>query len=136
MLMRFDPLREFDRLTGQLFGGGGLAMDAYRRGDELVIHFDLPGVEPDSIDLTTDENALTVSARREWQPEDGVEVISAERPQGTMTRRLFLGDALDFDRVEATYDNGVLTVRVPVAESAKPRKVEIASGNGRKQLAA
>lgn len=137
MLMRFDPFRDLDRLTDQVFGGRSpMPMDAYRQGDEFLVHFDLPGIDPDSIDLTVERNVLTVSAKREWQRDDGVDVIASERPQGTFSRQLFLGDSLDADHVDASYDAGVLTVRIPVAEQAKPRKVEITSGNGAKQIEA
>jgi HSP20 family protein len=137
MLMRFDPFREFDRLTEQVWGGrGGMAMDAYRHGDEFLVHFDLPGVDPASVDLTVERDVLTVSARREWAHEGGVEVIAAERPQGTFTRRVFLGEGLDTEHVDASYDNGVLTVRIPIADQAKPRKVEITSGGATKQIEA
>src|SRR5215211_6421248 len=134
MLMRFDPFREFDRLTEQLWGGvrTTMPMDAYRQGDHFVVRFDLPGIDRDSIDLTVERNVLTVSAKREWKPEDGTEVIASERPQGSFSRQLFLGDSLDADHIEASYDNGVLTVRLPVADQAKARKVEIASGVGAK----
>jgi HSP20 family protein len=131
MLMRFDPFRELDRLAEQTWGGGRLAampMDAYRRGDHFVVHFDLPGVDPSSIDLTVEKNVLTVSAERHWEPEEGNEVVVAERPQGRFTRQLFLGEGLDADGIEAGYDGGVLTVRVPVAEQAKPRKVQVTAG--------
>jgi len=135
MLMRFDPFRELDRLAQQTTGGGRLpvmAMDAYRHGDSFVVHFDLPGVDPASIDLTVEKNVLTVSAERRWQPTEGDEVVVAERPQGSFSRQLFLGEGLDPERIEARYDNGVLTVSVPVAERAKPRKVEISSNGGGK----
>jgi HSP20 family protein len=135
MLMRSDPFRDLDRLAQAAFGTrmrpAAMAMDAYRQGDEFKIHFDLPGIDPSSIDLTIERNALTVSAQRDWQPGEDVQVVAAERPQGTFSRELFLGDGLDADRVEATYANGVLTVTVPVAERAKPRKVEIGGGNGK-----
>jgi HSP20 family protein len=136
MLMRFDPFREFDRLTDQLWGGTRnlMPMDAYRKEDQFLVHFDLPGVDPGSIDLTVERNVLTVSAKREWQREEGVEVIAGERPQGTFTRQLFLGDSLDADHIEASYDHGVLTLRLPVADQAKPRKVEITSGTGARQI--
>ncbi len=133
MLMRFDPFRELDRLAQQTASTGRLpvmAMDAYRHGDSFVVNFDLPGVDPPSIDLTVEKNVLTVSAERRWQPTEGDEVVVAERPQGSFSRQLFLGEGLDPERIEARYDNGVLTVSVPVAERAKPRKVEISSGNG------
>lgn len=130
MLMRFDPFRELDRLTQQALGAAqaGMPMDAYRQGDEFVVHFDLPGVDSSSIELTVEKNVLTVSAERHWQPSEAQQVVAQERPNGRFSRQLFLGDGLDADQIEASYDNGVLTVTVPVAEQAKPRKVEIASG--------
>ncbi len=133
MLMRFDPFREFDRLTQDRWSGGRMPvmpMDAYRQDDYFVVHFDLPGVDAESIDLTVEKNVLTVSAERRWQPGDGAEVVATERPQGSFSRQLFLGDGLDPERIDAQYDNGVLTVKIPVAEQAKPRKIEIGSGNG------
>lgn len=138
MLMRFDPFRDLDRLTEQVWGATrtSMPMDAYRKDDQFLVHFDLPGVDPGSIDLTVERNVLTVSAKREWQHDEGVELVAAERPQGTYTRQLFLGDNLDADHIEASYDNGVLTVRIPVADQAKPRKVEITSGGGAKQIEA
>ncbi|MBW3580485.1 MAG: Hsp20/alpha crystallin family protein [Actinobacteria bacterium] len=135
MLIRTDPFRELDRLAQQAFGTrtrpAAMAMDAYRQGDRFVVHFDLPGVEPSSIDLTVEKNVLNVSAERRWQPSDDQEILASERPQGTFSRQLMLGESLDAERVEASYDNGVLTVTIPVAEQAKPRKVEISSGGGR-----
>ena len=131
MLMRFDPFRELDRLAEQTWSGTrqpAMPMDAYRRGDHFVVHFDLPGVDPSSIDLTVEKNVLTVSAERHWQPAEGNEVVVAERPQGRFSRQLFLGEGLDPDGIEATYDGGVLTVQVPVAEQAKPRKVQVTAG--------
>ncbi len=130
MLMRFDPFRELDRLAEQTWGGTRqptMPMDAYRRGDHFVVHFDLPGVDPSSIDLTVEKNVLTVSAERHWQPDEGNQVVVAERPQGRFSRQLFLGEGLDPDGIEAAYDGGVLTVQVPVAEQAKPRKVQVTS---------
>jgi HSP20 family protein len=131
MLMRSDPFREFDRFV-HTFGGGrtaaGMPMDAYRRGEQFSVHFDLPGVDPSSIDLTVEKNVLTVSAQREWERGEDQEVLLSERPHGRFTRQLFLGDRLNLDGIQASYENGVLTVTVPVAERAKPRKVEITSG--------
>ena len=131
MLMRFDPFRELDRLTDQAWSGArrpAMPMDAYRQGDHFVVHFDLPGVDPSSIDLTVEKNVLTVSAERRWEPAEGAEVVAAERPQGSFTRQLFLGEGLDPEGIEANYDAGVLTVRVPVAEQAKPRRVQVTAG--------
>jgi HSP20 family protein len=131
MLMRFDPFRELDRLADQAWRAGRMPVmpiDAYRHGDEFIVDFDLPGVDPSSIDLTIERNVLTVSAERSWARQEGVDVVAAERPQGRFSRQLFLGDSLDSTKIEANYTNGVLTVRLPVADQAKPRKVEIGAG--------
>jgi len=133
--MRTDPFRELDRLTQQQGLGTRLRptampMDAYREGDQFIIHFDIPGVDPSSVDLTVEKNVLTVSAERQWQPGEHQQVVVAERPQGNFSRQLFLGESLDPERVEARYENGVLSVVIPVAERAKPRKVQVASGSG------
>lgn len=103
-------------------------MDAYRRGDRFVVHFDVPGIDPGSVELTVEKNVLTVRAERARSGEDGVDWLASERPHGTFGRQLFLGDSLDADRIEASYDNGVLTVPVPLAEKEKARRVEITSG--------
>ena len=136
MLMRFDPFREIDRLT-QLWGQGRaplLPMDAYRQGDRFIVQLDLPGVDPESIELTVEKNVLTVRAERQWSQVEGQEWLVNERPQGSFSRQLFLGEGLESDHIEASYDHGVLTVTVPVAEAAKPRKVEITAGDGRKAI--
>ena len=135
MLMRTDPFREFDRLAQQLTGGStpgtwsrpnAMPMDAYRAGDEYVVVFDLPGVPPDAIDLDVERNVLTIKAeRRPLAVSDGVEMQVAERPLGVFSRQLFLGDTLDTERIAAEYENGVLTVKIPVAAQAKPRKITI-----------
>ena len=139
MLMRTDPFRELDRFAQQALGTrmrpAVMPMDAYREDDHFLVHFDLPGVDSSSIDLTVEKNVLTVSAERQWQPKDSQQVVASERPQGNFSRQLFLGEGLDTEHVEASYDNGVLTVTIPVAEQAKPRKVEISSGGGAKQIA-
>ena len=134
MLMRFDPYRDmesrvqlFNRQMGAL-QQPTMSMDAYRQGDSFVVHFDLPGVDPESIDLTVEKNVLTVRAERNWQSGEDQEVLISERPQGTFTRQLFLGESLDAEHIQATYRNGVLTLTIPVAEQAKPRKVEVMSG--------
>ena len=138
MLMRTDPFRELDRLTQQVFGGqqgtwsrpAAMPMEAYRQGEQFVVAFDLPGVDPSSIELNVERNVLTVKAERRPTSGDGVETVLAERPYGVFTRQLFLGEALDSDRIEAHYDAGVLTLHIPVAEQAKPRKIEITAGTG------
>ena len=140
MLMRTDPFRELDRLTQQVFGGVArpsvMPMDAYRKDDRFFVHFDLPGVDRDSIDLVVEKNVLTVRAERPAAGHDGVETIVAERPSGVFTRQLFLGDTLDTARIEAHYQDGVLALTIPIHEAAKPRKVEITSGSKAEELAA
>jgi len=129
--MRTDPFRELDRLTeafGTSLRPAAMPMDAYRKDDRFVVHFDLPGVDPSSIDLTVEKDVLTVTAKREWEPSDDEQVLASERPYGTFSRQLFLGETLDSDRIEASCANGVLTLRIPVAEAAKPRKVSITTG--------
>ena len=140
MLMRTDPFRDFDRLAEQVLGTptrpAAMPIDAYRKDDEFVIHFDLPGVDASSIDLTVEKNVLTVHAERRRPDGDQVELIVGERPQGTFSRQLFLGEALDSDALSANYDDGVLTLRVPVAEKAKPRRVEVTAGNSSAEIGA
>jgi HSP20 family protein len=131
MLMRFDPFRELDRLTQTPWAGSRpvMPMDAYRRNGDFVVHFDLPGVDPGSIDLTVEKNVLTVAAERCFSRQEGDEITVSERPQGRFNRQLFLGESLDPDKIKANYDQGVLTLHIPVAERAKPRKVEISAGS-------
>jgi len=147
MLMRTDPFRELDRLTQQVFGSQApgtwsrptaMPMDAYRQGDQYVVSFDLPGVSPDAIDLDVERNVLTVKAeRRPLELGEDVEMQVAERPLGVFSRQLFLGDTLEADRIEAGYEAGVLTLRIPIAERAKPRKISIANTDSdRKQISA
>jgi HSP20 family protein len=136
MVMRFDRFREIEGLMEEMQAGRRaprLLMDAYRRGDDFIVHFDLPGIDADSIDLTTEENVLTVSAQRTYEPEEGDEILVSERPQGKFSRQLFLGEGLDREAITASYDQGVLTVKVPRAERAKPRRIEI-SGGGSPQV--
>jgi HSP20 family protein len=141
MLMRTDPFRELDRLTQQLFGQNGtwsrpavMPMDAYRDGEQFVVHFDLPGMDPSSVDLNVERNVLTVKAERVPSYGDDVELQVAERPRGVFSRQLFLGDTLNPDQIEASYDAGVLTLRIPIAEKAKPRKIEITGDGAPKQI--
>jgi HSP20 family protein len=135
MLMRTDPFRELDRLAQQVLGTTArpavMPMDAWRDGDAFVVEFDLPGVSADSVELDVERNVLTVKAERP-APKGDTEMVAAERPRGIFSRQLFLGDSLDVERVQASYDAGVLTLRIPVAERAKPRKITIAA-NGNKQ---
>jgi HSP20 family protein len=129
MLMRTDPFRDLDRLAQQVFGTttrpAAMPLDAYRKGHEFFVHFDLPGVDPDQIDLTIEQNALTVRAERPSLSTEGAEMLVSERPAGTFSRQLFLGETLDGDNVKADYNAGVLTLTIPVHEAAKPRKLEI-----------
>lgn len=131
MLLRFDPFREMDRVIDQAMQATrrpSFPMDAYRHGDTVVVHFDLPGVDPASIDIEYERQILTVRAERSWRPVEGDEVLAAERVHGKFTRQLLLGDGLDTERLHASYENGVLTVTIPVAEKAKPRKIAVTTG--------
>jgi HSP20 family protein len=136
MLMRSEPFTEFNRLAQQFFGvpqagtwsrPTAMPVDSYRNGDEFVIAFDLPGVDKDAIDIDVERNVLTVRAeRRPVNLGDNAVAQLTERPLGVFSRQLFLGDALDTDHIDATYDNGVLVLRIPIAERAKPRKIAVA----------
>jgi HSP20 family protein len=134
MLIRTDPFREVDRLFEQFAGTPArpavMHVDAERDGDWFYVYFDLPGVDPDSIDLTVERNVLSVRAQRLRRQRDDVESVISERPMGTFSRQLFLGDTLDTDDLQATYADGVLTLRIPISAKAKPRKISIASGEG------
>jgi HSP20 family protein len=128
MLVRTDPFRDLDRITQQFFGTSSrpavMPMDAWREGETFVVEFDLPGVEPGSVDLDVERNVLTVRAERPARESLG-EQLASERPRGVFSRQLILGDNLDTERIDATYDNGVLRLQIPVAEKAKPRKISI-----------
>jgi HSP20 family protein len=143
MLMRTDPFRELDRLTQQLFGASGtwsqpapMPMDAYREGDEYVIALDLPGISPEAIDIDVERNMLTVKAeRRPVTKADNAQMELSERPLGVFSRQVMLADTLDVEHIKADYDAGVLTLRIPIAERAKPRKISIgAGGTARKEI--
>lgn len=137
MLMRTDPFQELDRLTERLWGTVArpvaMPMDAWRDGDTFVVQLDLPGVTAESIDLNVERDVLTVQAERKPAYGDDVERVITERPTGSFSRQLFLGESLDTERIDASYDAGVLTLRIPVAEQAKPRKIAV-SGGERKEL--
>ena len=129
MLIRSaDPFREFDRLAQQMMGTTNrpvvMPMDAWREGDRFVLEFDLPGVSPDSVDLDVERNVLTIRAER-VAPNGDWQMLASERSRGAFSRQLVLGDNLDLDRIEAAYKDGVLRLVVPVAEKAKPRKIEL-----------
>ena len=128
MLARFEPFRPLDQVAEQLLSERRtwpIPVDAYRRGDEFKVLCDLPGTDPDSIELTVEKDLLTVRARRTWTRREGDQIQIAERGQGDFSRQLFLGEGLDRDKIMASYENGVLIVTIPVIEQAKPRKVEI-----------
>jgi HSP20 family protein len=132
MLLRTtDPFRDFDRLANQLLGTTNrpavMPMDAWRQGDVFQIEFDLPGVAAESIDLDVERNVLTVRAERVARNGDW-EMLASERPRGVFSRQLVLGDNLDLERIEAGYEAGVLRLSIPVAERAKPRKIEVSAG--------
>ncbi|EGZ4423050.1 Hsp20 family protein, partial [Salmonella enterica subsp. enterica serovar Javiana] len=133
------PFRELDRLTQEVFGPNGtlarpsaMLMDAWRDGDTFYVEFDLPGVNQDSIDIDVERNVVTVKAERPPRASDA-ELLAAERPRGVFSRQLVLGDNLDTERIEASYDAGVLALTIPVAEQAKPRKIEISGRSERQQ---
>ncbi|MBW3653019.1 MAG: Hsp20 family protein [Actinobacteria bacterium] len=134
MLIRFDPFREMDRIAQMASGAApaprSFPLDAYRRGDEFIVQFDLPGIDTSSLDLTVERNVLTVKGERRFARQDADEIVVSERPQGVFTRQLLLGETLDGERISASYDDGVLTLTIPVAEQAKPRKVQISSSGG------
>ncbi|URM92342.1 Hsp20/alpha crystallin family protein [Streptomyces sp. MRC013] len=139
MLMRTDPFQEIDRIAQRLLGTSGtwtrptaMPMDAYREGDEYVIALDLPGVDPDAIDVDVERNMLTVRAERRPQAKtENVQMELSERPLGVFSRQVMLADTLDVENIKGDYDAGVLTLRIPIAERAKPRKIAIsATGDG------
>ncbi len=133
MLMRFEPYRQFDRFAEELLSerrARQIPVDAYRRGNEFKVHLDLPGVDLGSIQLTVEQDVLSVRATRTWTPDEGDQIQVSERIQGEFNRQLFLGESLDRDNITATYEDGVLTIIIPVAEQAKPRRVEIIHAGG------
>ncbi|HEX2316186.1 MAG TPA: Hsp20/alpha crystallin family protein [Thermomonospora sp.] len=142
LLTSIDPFvqefeRQFDQLTRQFAGqrgGAVMPMDGIRRKDEVVLRFDLPGIDPDSIEVTVDRGVLSVSARREEEFAEDDRLFVRERVMGTFTRRVYLSEHLDADGIEAAYNNGVLAVRIPVLEKARPRKVEIQRAEGHKPI--
>ncbi|HTX93929.1 MAG TPA: HSP20 family small heat-shock protein [Mycobacterium sp.] len=134
MLMRTDPFRDLDRFTQQVLGTAArpavMPMDAWREGDQFVVEFDLPGINPDTLDIDIERNVVTVRAER--PPVDpNREMLATERPRGVFSRQLVLGENLDTDKIEASYREGVLSLRIPVAERAKPRKIAVGRGDGR-----
>lgn len=131
MFVQNDPFRQFDSLFNQLgrrTAPASVPMDAYRRDSDVWVHIDLPGVSTDSIDVSVERNVLTVSASREWAPQEGDKPYLTERRSGTFSRQVHLGEGLDSESIEADYHDGVLTLRIPVAEKAKTKKIAINAG--------
>ena len=141
MLVMNSPFREIDALFDQFAGRGSagstspMPMDAYRRDGDIWVHLDLPGVAADSLDVSVERNVLTVTGERSWERREGDQVYLAERRSGTFRRQVTLGDGLDADGIEADYTDGVLTLRVPVAEKAQPRKISVGTGSSSSQPA-
>ncbi|MGB6209764.1 Hsp20/alpha crystallin family protein [Mycobacterium sp.] len=137
MLMRTDPFRDLDRFTQQVLGTAArpavMPMDAWREGDAFFVEFDLPGIDQDSLDLDIERNVVTVRAERPGV-DPNREMLATERPRGVFSRQLVLGENLDTDRIEASYQEGVLRLHIPVAEKAKPRKITIGRGDGQTAL--
>jgi HSP20 family protein len=132
-LMRFDPFRELDRLSERVLSGGLRAMptEAFRRGDEFFVLIDLPGADPDDIDVTVERNVVNVQSTITSPKQEGDEVLVDERPHGRLSRQFFLGDNLDSGKLHADYDRGVLTLTIPVAAESKSRQIKIGSAEGR-----
>jgi HSP20 family protein len=143
-VLRFDPFRDLDRLSEQLLGvpaGSArsprfMPMDLYRSGDRYVLEADLPGVDPGSVDIDVDNGTLTIRAERSPRTEEEVQWIASERFTGSYMRQLSLGDSVDSERIAANYANGVLTVSIPVAEKAKPRRIQVEASADRQNVIA
>jgi HSP20 family protein len=137
MLTRFDPFRDFERVFERPWGPTRqptMPLDAYRHGDTYVVNVDLPGFDPSTIDVTAEKDVLSIKAERHWQPVEGDDVVAAERTHGQFFRQVFLGDGLDTDTINASYDHGVLMITIPLAERAKPRKIEVAHNSEPKSI--
>lgn len=138
MATRFDPFQEFDRIVGQFMASdrasATMPMDLYRSGDHYVLHVDLPGADPGTIDVNLEDRTLTIRAERTPRTEQDVQWLAKERPVGTYARQLTVGRGLALDAISATYADGVLTLTIPVAEDAKPRRIEVQHGGGASQI--
>lgn len=134
MQLQTDPFRDFDaffnRLNARVASGPSMPMDAFRRGNDVWVHIDLPGVKAENLDISVERNVLTIAAEREWQRQDGDRVYATERARGSFRRQIQLGDGLDLDHLEADLHDGVLTIRVPVKETAKPRRIAVGQRTG------
>lgn len=133
MLLQHDPFRDLDRLTQQIFGTvtkpTSMPLDAWREGDDFVVELDLPGIDTEKLDIDVERNVLTIRAERLSHVPDAANAVAAERSWGVFSRQLVLGDSLDTEKVDADYTAGVLRLRIPIAEKAKPRKIAISSGD-------
>ncbi len=140
MTMFFDPFREFDRVASQLLdsrqGPRFMPMDLYRDGDHYVLNADLPGIDPGSVDIDVDGQVLTIRAERTPRSAEGVTWIARERSSGTFLRQLNLGQGIDTNAISASYENGVLSIVIPVSEAAKPRKIAVQTAGGSAQVEA
>ncbi|MEV0611135.1 Hsp20/alpha crystallin family protein [Polymorphospora rubra] len=141
MVLTFDPFRDFDRIAGQVFGAGtavagtttlAMPLDVYRSGDHYVLHCDLAGIDPGSVQVDIDRKVLTIRAERSARTDHNVQWVRRERPTGTFERRIAIGDGLDLDKVAATWQDGVLTLTIPLAEASKPRRIAITAADGRR----
>jgi HSP20 family protein len=132
MSISFDPFNRLDELRDQLLSGGrtpqSFPMDAYRRGDDFFVHLDLPGVQPETVDITVENQIMTVTAERRFEQREGDEFIVSERPQGRFSRQLRLGATIDTEKIAASYEDGVLTLTLPVSERARPRQIQVGRG--------
>lgn len=138
MLVQTDPFRDFDAFFDRLAGSArtsarAMPMDAYRRGEDVWVHVDLPGIAAESLEISVERSVLTLTAQRQWRREEGDQLYLNERPTGTFRRQLNLGEGLDVEQIEADYHDGVLTLRIPVAERAKPRRISVKAGDGQRQ---
>jgi HSP20 family protein len=137
MATTFDPFRDLDRIMSSALrtpAATGMPMDLYRAGEEFVAHIDLPGVDPGSIDIDVEDRTMTIRAERRTEVDEDAQWLSHERPSGTFARQLTLGYGVALDRIDAEYSDGVLTLRIPVAEEAKPRKISVSHGSGRQTI--
>jgi HSP20 family protein len=138
MSIDYDPFHRLDELRDRLLSGGrtplSFPMDAYRRGDAFIVHLDLPGVQPETIDVAVENQVLTVGAERRFEPHEGDEFLVTERPQGRFKRQLRLGSAIDTENIAASYDDGVLTLTLPVSERARPRQIQVGRGGSQQQI--
>jgi HSP20 family protein len=138
MAINYDPFNLLDELRGQFVSGGrtpsSFPMDAYRRGDNFFVHLDLPGVQPETIDVSVENQVLSVSVERRFEEKEGDQFLVVERPQGLFSRQLRLGQTIDTDNIAASYDDGVLTLTLPVSERARPRQIQVGRGGGQQQI--